>query len=640
MDTLKTSITQYKFSDEDNLYVDSTSSLVSYLDGSENELEEIFRKTEDLSTYSQELIQHISDRTLKYNLSYRRINFLSALSSLFNMEGTVLEIGSGSGTITRWFGENFAAVDAFEGNLTRARVTRLRCKDQENVAVYCGDVTKTRFDKKYNVISLIGVLEYLPLYNTGSKDPKQKCVDVLSNLLNNLDENGLLIIAIENKFGTKYFSGCKEDHTSREFDGIVGYPEQSAVTYSRNELKEILQNSGYSNIQFYHAFPDYKYTETLFTETDELLKLYPYNWIRTPFEDNWGERQYLFPEQLFLKEITDAHLLWHFSNSFIVLASKSKNTNLCADWLIKKFHNFENYSSNLHHDISLYKSVNDSSTTEGYYVSRTPINGGKVENNFQDFNVILERNPYILGELLLLPVYRALLSESQESALQEILIKMKDEILKKYGTHECDTAGYPLVKGDAIEYLFSNIVVTPSGEYVPIDPKWKGTSCSISIDLILFRNLYHIFYFITPFLKNKNKSGFIFSLMKSIFPDYTKTRLMDNLKREEHIHNLSLSETVHLTMKSPKLFSFFDISDCAKICDEKEEIPLIVQIRGNKAQITALTKLLQESEADRSARLDQINQLTKLLQESEADRSARLDQINQLTKLLNDEKNK
>ncbi len=64
------------------------------------------------------------------------------------------------------------------------------------------------------------------------------------------------------------FSGCKEDHTSREFDSIVGYPGKSAVTFSRNELNEILQSSGYTNIQFYHAFPDYKYTETLFIENE------------------------------------------------------------------------------------------------------------------------------------------------------------------------------------------------------------------------------------------------------------------------------------------------------------------------------------------------------------------------------------
>lgn len=38
----------------------------------------------------------------------------------------------------------------------------------------------------------------------------------------------------------------------------------------RNEMETILKESGYTNIQFYHAFPDYKYTETILIE-DEVL---------------------------------------------------------------------------------------------------------------------------------------------------------------------------------------------------------------------------------------------------------------------------------------------------------------------------------------------------------------------------------
>ena len=51
-------------------------------------------------------------------------------------------------------------------------------------------------------------------------------------------------------------------------------------------------------------------------------------------------------------------------------------------------------------------------------------------------------------------------------------------------------------------------------------------------------------------------------------------------------------------------------------------------------QIGELTARLQESEADRAARLQQITELNGLLQESEADRAARLQQITELTGLL------
>jgi SAM-dependent methyltransferase len=202
IEVFKESISEYRFSDENSFFCDPHQSSVPYLDGAEKDLEQIFLKSEDLSLNSQDLKQHIVDRKTRYNLTYLRCNFLTALESLFNKKGSVLEIGSGSGTITRWFGENFSSVDAFEGSPARAKITRLRCKDLKNVTVFCGDVAKTRFEKKYTLISLIGVLEYLPLYNTDDNDPKKKCVEILSELSNNLDQNGFLVIAIENKFGT------------------------------------------------------------------------------------------------------------------------------------------------------------------------------------------------------------------------------------------------------------------------------------------------------------------------------------------------------------------------------------------------------------------------------------------------------
>ena len=44
-------------------------------------------------------------------------------------------------------------------------------------------------------------------------------------------------IAIENKFGIKYWAGATEDHTGRIFDGIQGYGGVERVrTFSRYAL--------------------------------------------------------------------------------------------------------------------------------------------------------------------------------------------------------------------------------------------------------------------------------------------------------------------------------------------------------------------------------------------------------------------
>jgi SAM-dependent methyltransferase len=57
-------------------------------------------------------------------------------------------------------------------------------------------------------------------------------------------------------------------------------------------------------------------------------------------------------------------------------------------------------------------------------------------------------------------------------------------------------------------------------------------------------------------------------------------------------------------------------------------------LREAEQNIKELTRLLQESDADRAARLGQVEELTRLLQESDTDRAARLDRIHELSRLL------
>lgn len=60
----------------------------------------------------------------------------------------------------------------------------------------------------YDFICLIGVFEYGQSY-IGGDTPYE---DFLKLLLPHLKPDGRIVIAIENKYGLKYFAGCKEDH--------------------------------------------------------------------------------------------------------------------------------------------------------------------------------------------------------------------------------------------------------------------------------------------------------------------------------------------------------------------------------------------------------------------------------------------
>ena len=116
---------------------------------------------------------------------------------------------------------------------------------------------------KYDWVLLIGVLEYAPIFiKEGSS-----IESYLKKIGNFLSKKGQLVIAIENKLGLKYFNGCNEDHVNKIFYGLQGlYKKKGPVTFGKVELKTLLSESGFKNIDFLYPFPDYKLPYIIVTE--------------------------------------------------------------------------------------------------------------------------------------------------------------------------------------------------------------------------------------------------------------------------------------------------------------------------------------------------------------------------------------
>jgi len=635
-------ISQYIFDKERNIHIHPNNITTDYQDGGESYIFEVLKKIHDLSSHSQEFNQYIKDWPSRYHLSQKRINFLETLKDFFPDSSNVLEIGSGCGILTRWFGENFQTVDAFEGNLVRSQITRYRTKDLDNVHVYCGNFIHTTFDKKYDIIALVGSLEYFSLYYPGYNDPKEISVKILSQLQESLSDKGIIIIGIENRLGAKYFSGCKEDHTGNEFEGVIGYPEKTPVTFSRNEIDTILSRSGFENCQYYHVFPDYKLTDTIIPENDEVLQLNPDNWIRTPFEDYYGNRLNFFPDALFLKTVVDSNLLWHFSNSFVILAGKSKKNNLAVKWLIKKLRNPENSNPLFFHDITLIKNSKRGDKNREYLVKRVPLFGGV--NNFSDekFEYHISDNDFIPGKLLLFDVYNALFKNYPDKHLKIILKELHESLMSHYSLGMEDSEGYPLVSGEAIDYCYWNLVVTQKRELFFIDKKWKSKT-PLSADLILFRNLFNSYDNISPFLKNKDKKSFIISLIQSIYPQYSINRLKINMAFEEDLQYFVYGYRKPIDFESPVQYSItdcvnqnndrknqiFSLSQELKKSDQQRE-EMSARVRDLEEDVGVSTTRIQHLEQDAGVRNQQIEEMTARVRDLEQDIGVRNQQLHEM----------
>lgn len=213
----------------------------------------------DKSLFSRELASHIIDWPSQYHLSCIRSNLLRPLESA--LKGPILELGAGCGAVTRYLGEIGSQVTAVEGSLVRARITRERTSDLSNVTVVCDRIESFTTNSKFKVVTLIGVLEYARVFAPYKGFSER---DLLAHALSHLDDDGFLILAIENQFGLKYLAGAKEDHVSVPYFGVNdSYDADTAVTFGKLELQQILSDAGLTHQRVFVPLPDYKLPVTV-----------------------------------------------------------------------------------------------------------------------------------------------------------------------------------------------------------------------------------------------------------------------------------------------------------------------------------------------------------------------------------------
>lgn len=236
----------------------------AYSDGAEAEayVAQAIRESSDVAVGSTELASRIRDWPSKYHLSPARQNLLRPVAHA--LRGAILEVGAGCGAITRMLGESGAAVLAVEGSAARAAIAASRCRGLDNVVVVCDNFANLRLTARFDVVTLIGVLEYSRMFLEGA-DPVQ---EMLARVRERLADGGVLLLAIENQLGAKYLAGAREDHTAVPFFGVADrYEEKGPVTFGERELRERLARAGFESVQALYPFPDYKLPSLIVTES-------------------------------------------------------------------------------------------------------------------------------------------------------------------------------------------------------------------------------------------------------------------------------------------------------------------------------------------------------------------------------------
>ena len=178
-----------------------------YCDGEvEDEILEITRNYSAVEY--RRIIEERESWPVLYHLSPLRGNIVEWLPITKDMK--VLEVGSGCGAITGTLARKAGQVTCVELSGKRSRINAYRHMDADNVTIHVGNFQEIEPDLPcdYDYICLIGVFEYAQAYIQSGK-PYESFLNIIKK---HRKPEGHIAIAIENKFGLKYWAGCQEDH--------------------------------------------------------------------------------------------------------------------------------------------------------------------------------------------------------------------------------------------------------------------------------------------------------------------------------------------------------------------------------------------------------------------------------------------
>lgn len=256
---------------------------------------------------------------LKQNNSFEYHYFLSELRHNlfewypFREEASLLEIGSGYGQLTGLFTQKVNDVTAVEDSESKAEIVSKRAKGA-NVIV-C-DFNELNTEDKFDYIILCNIFEYAKSFF----DSKNPYVDYLKYLKGFLKRDGVILLALSNRLGLKYFAGYKEEHTNKFFAGIDGFANESDIeTFTKDELSNIIYSAGFDNFKFFYPYPDHEFPNVI--HTSKLINEKPY--FRT--SEYFGEKSDLFREDRLNQTLARNGLAEFFSNSFLVEIRNSHN---------------------------------------------------------------------------------------------------------------------------------------------------------------------------------------------------------------------------------------------------------------------------------------------------------------------------
>ena len=517
---------------------------VEYSDGPavEREICEILSGAAELGSATSLARDRYSKWPLRYHLSAERANLLRH----FCFEGLdVLEVGAGMGGASRYLAERSRCLTVIEGTQTRFQALQSRLRDLDNWRGLVGNIVDARPGRTFDVVCVIGVLEYAELYVAPGpgESPFER---FLSAAVRQLSDEGVLVLAIENQLGLKYWSGAAEDHANAPFAGVCGYPRApSPRTFSRRELLGLLRAAGLSRVDEFFPFPDYKVPSSVISA--DLVAIDPELAASVatagPLDNQSGPRMRLFPEQLAAKSIARAGLLPELANSFLLVASRTADSAVRRRLLARSARGEVGWHYAISRRIPTVTTF--VATGDGALeVEKRRLDGAQAAEEFRSprSGTVVRwqpapRCPVTTGSLL------------RDRLLQDAYFErwhdFRAELLRflRWAMETFAVAGQPgLLSGASFDAIYTNVALAADGTYRLFDLEWELPT-ALPVTWFVLRN-------VSPLAKDfealSTRSGF--GSLAGMYDDLCRAlgcppALDDDLSREADVRSLILASS-------------------------------------------------------------------------------------------------
>lgn len=229
-----------------------------------------------------------------YHFSHLRANILAPIN--FVGKEKALLIGGECGALVGELCDKVDWLDVIEANPDYVKVMTKRWEGKKNLRIFEGDFEsfKSQLEESYDIVFVFG-----------------EAFENIESIVDKINVGARLYFICENRFGLKYFAGCREDNSGELFKGLEG---EARGCYAIRQIEKKCEELELKINYRYYPYPDWKLPGTIFSQ--DRLPVQGELWENERNFD--GSRASLFDEQKVFDGIIENEQFEEFSNSFML----------------------------------------------------------------------------------------------------------------------------------------------------------------------------------------------------------------------------------------------------------------------------------------------------------------------------------